>query len=138
MDVTYNLVSDSAHVGYDLGKGAWWMDRFVEALRSVDPIVALAAFLVFEEGFSPGYARAVAASLTYFAVKHPDWRIIHDGSSDIYLADEVEEQEMSDEGQDPDDPDCLVYRKIGTVYPETVFEKLKTPKELLGGLEVEK
>ena len=121
MGVEYDLVSDSAREGYELGKGPWGMDEFAEALRSSDPVAAIVALLADEEeGFSPEYAREIAEEIAAFARAHPDWRVINDAQSDIYVADETEEREMLEEGEDPNDPICPVYRRVGTRYRETV------------------
>lgn len=46
MGVEYDLVSDRAKVGYQLGKGPWGMEEFLAACRSPQPAEAIFKFLL--------------------------------------------------------------------------------------------
>lgn len=125
MGVEYDLISDSAREGYELGKGWWGGSEFEKALRSNDPVGEVTAHMI-EDGFEPLYAAEVAREITAFASAHPDWRVINDCSSDISVMtdtqrDETLAEERADEialGYDPDDlvDDLPIYKKVGSRY----------------------
>jgi hypothetical protein len=123
MGILYDLVSDFAREGYELGKGPWG-DDFVEALRSSTPIDSVTTFLTREgaEGgmgwgpISPERAAAIAREVVDFAAAHADWRVINDTSSEIVVADEEEWRRLVDEGYDPTDKVTPIYRQVGSRF----------------------
>lgn len=146
MGIEYDLISDATREGYELGKGPW-DDELIEALRASDPAVALKAYLVEEtlwERTSPGYLDEIVPEIIAFAKAHPDWRVINDASSDISVVDDEWRAQLVSEGEDPDDPDFPMYRKVGSRYRATAVEPVPevaippvdeaTRKEVLDGM----
>ena len=136
MGVEYDLISDSAREGYELGKGPWGMDEFPDALRTADPIAALVLLFAEEErGFTPEYAKEIAKEIVAFATAHPDWRVVNDhgGWDGSVMSDEEIAEERAEaiaEGEDlPDvnDPDFPVYRRVGSRYREEAEEVAVQP-----------
>lgn len=116
MGTEYDLISDKARVGYQLGKGPW--SDLTAALRSPDPVSAIIA-LMHDAGFEDGaYCAEVCGEVTQFAEAHPDWRVIDEYSSDILvMTDEERAEEEADEdfGEDEDFP---IYKLVGSRYRE--------------------
>lgn len=116
MGICYDIVSDAAGEGLELGKGPW--SEAVEALRSVDPVGEITALLV-EAHEEPNVARGVAQRVAAFAAANPDWRILNDHQDDcILVVDDVEAEraDLAREGFDPSE--WRIYRRVGPVYEE--------------------
>lgn len=117
MGVEYDLVSDTSREGYELGKGPWSTEEFLQALHNVDANAI--SDLMLKEGWSEihrGYCERVAADVIAFVSVYPDWRLIDDGSSDITVVDVDEWCELVDQGCDPDDSEFTLYRRVGSRY----------------------
>jgi hypothetical protein len=117
MGIEYDLISDTTKEGYELGKGPWGGDDFEQLLKSAS-LKDIAAFLV-EHKYPPDYSDVIAREVVEFAAAHPDWRIIDDCSCEIWVAtDELRAEAIADLelGEDIDDPDFPIYRKVGSRY----------------------
>ncbi len=129
MPVEYDLISDVAREGYELGSGVWYEDAFIKALRSTDPVGEVFAFLVEEDDYEPEYARKVASEIAAFAAAHPDWRVVSE-QWDGAVVDGEWMAVLVDEGSDPMDTGYPLYRKVGSRYRqhEMPLENL-TPRQ---------
>lgn len=116
MGVEYSLISDTLREGYELGKGAWGDPAFAEALRSIDPISEVVAFLVEEDDFEPIHAVEIAQGIAAFTAAHPDWRVVDDGGWAGDVVDDEWRAIVVDEGWDPMDPDFPLYKQVGSRY----------------------
>lgn len=116
MSVEYDLISDSAREGYELGQGPWAQDAFAKALRSADPVGEVFSFLV-EDHYEPQYAKRVAGEIAAFVVAHPDWRVVDDcGGWDGSVVSNGRLAILVDEGCDPMDPNFPLYLRVGSRY----------------------
>jgi hypothetical protein len=112
MGVEYYLVSDSAKVGYELGK---YMHETRDALREPDPVAAIVRFMMEASPLDDlAYATKIAAEIVAFAKAHPDWRMTDDCSSDIAVMTDADREE--DRREFPEDADWPVYRQVGSRY----------------------
>lgn len=108
MGVEYDLISDSAREGYELGKGPWAdLERILR--NSSWPANEITSLLVGDK-FDFAYAAVVAREIVAFADAHPDWRIIDDCSSDISVVPDADDEELFS------DCDFPVYKRVGTRY----------------------
>jgi len=120
MGVEYYLVSDSAKVGYELGK---YMHETRDALREPDPVAAIVRFMMEAPPLDDlAYATKIAAEVVAFVKAHPDWRMTDDCSSDIAVLTDEARAELRVEdvamGEDPDEfeDDFPTYRQVGSRY----------------------
>lgn len=118
MSVEYDIVSDASREGYELGKGPWWEEGFAEACRSADPAGAVRAFLVANGWNNLDYVAEISREIAVFVAAHPDWRVVDDCTSDVYVVSDQEVEEMREEdavlGLTVVDSDA--YRKVGSRY----------------------
>jgi hypothetical protein len=116
--VEYDIISDSARVGYELGKGPWGDFDFADFVR-VGDASKIAAFLINEYRglWESEYCGEIANAVVAFAAAHPDWRIVNDCSCDITVADDEEWQRLvEEEGENPYDADFPIYKQVGSRY----------------------
>lgn len=124
MGVEYDIVSDKAHEGYELGKGSWC--ELPEALRATNPVTAVVALMrqdSWDDAWPNALATDVAREIVAFAEAHPDWRVIDDCSSDIWVCTDEDRAKYvaecrSLDGDDYEDEEPFLYRKVGSRYRE--------------------
>lgn len=132
MGIEYDLVSDLAREGYELGKGPWEDEEFAEALRSDKPLANVVWWLMTPENahaglgwgpFTKEYAQDIAVEIVHFVSTHPDWRVINDASSDIWVCTDEEREEERAAFGDEDGPDFPRYKKVGSRFRDTEAPK---------------
>lgn len=114
MGIEYDLISDSARVGYELGKGPCGDEEFSELLKSGN-VEDLERFIAEEEsGFPADYIRDIVVKIVEFAAKYKDWRVINDCSSDISVVSNEQKAEILESFGD--DPSFPLYERVGSRY----------------------
>lgn len=87
MSIEYDLVSDTANEGYELGSGPWHTQEFADAVQGPDPYTALKAFLLkanLHVSFKEEDAERLAAAIAAFVSMHHDWRIHYNHDDDLW------------------------------------------------------